>query len=240
VLFAGSDGSYLYGGEGDDVLYGGDGNDLLDGGEGDDIIVGSKGQDTIYGGAGNDLFCFFRSDLTQANDVSTIMDAGAQDRLFLDGMGLTDYTWKYISATEWKSTDGTVRLTQSGSGLVIQALNGDTPQAGMIVVQGFGNGILGLTLPGAPTPPDPENHAPEVTGTIAAQEGRENQIFSLTLPASLFTDPDGDTLTYTVTQADGSPLPAWLSFDAISRTLSGTPAGGDIEASNDDLYKIAA
>ena len=34
-------------------------------------------------------------------------------------------------------------------------------------------------------------------------------------------------LTYSAVLADGSPLPAWLSFNPTTRTLSGTPGPGD-------------
>ncbi len=40
----------------------------------------------------------------------------------------------------------------------------------------------------------------------------------------------GDALSYSATLFDGSALPAWLSFDAATRTFSGTPAGADIGA----------
>jgi hypothetical protein len=38
-----------------------------------------------------------------------------------------------------------------------------------------------------------------------------------------FDDPDDATLTYTATLANGDPLPAWLSFDAVTLTFSGVP-----------------
>ena len=51
--------------------------------------------------------------------------------------------------------------------------------------------------------------------------------FSYTLAADTFTDPDS-TLTLTATLANGNPLPSWLSFDAATRTFSGTPQGADV------------
>ena len=54
---------------------------------------------------------------------------------------------------------------------------------------------------------------------------------SYEFPANTFADTDaGDTLTYTATQSDDSALPAWLSFDAATRTFSGTPAAADVGA----------
>ena len=48
--------------------------------------------------------------------------------------------------------------------------------------------------------------------------------FNYTVPANTFADTDAaDTLTYTATQSDDSGLPSWLSFDAATRTFSGTP-----------------
>ena len=38
----------------------------------------------------------------------------------------------------------------------------------------------------------------------------------------------GDTLAYAATLSNGSALPAWLSFDAATRTFSGTPVNGDV------------
>ncbi|MEG3922122.1 FG-GAP-like repeat-containing protein, partial [Microcoleus sp. T3_A4] len=47
--------------------------------------------------------------------------------------------------------------------------------------------------------------------------------FEYQFPQNTFTDPDrGDTLTYTATLMDGSPLPSWLTFNPATRTLSGT------------------
>ena len=39
-----------------------------------------------------------------------------------------------------------------------------------------------------------------------------------------FSDPDGDTLHYLATQADGSTLPTWLAYDGTTGLLSGTPS----------------
>ncbi|QRQ99883.1 malectin domain-containing carbohydrate-binding protein [Dyadobacter sandarakinus] len=72
-------------------------------------------------------------------------------------------------------------------------------------------------------PAAPVNHAP-VAGTIAAQNATAGTPFTFALPASTFTDSDGDALTYSATLADDSALPAWLSFNASTQTFSGTPS----------------
>nr|WP_324259645.1 putative Ig domain-containing protein [Cellvibrio fontiphilus] len=77
------------------------------------------------------------------------------------------------------------------------------------------------------------NDAPVVNVGIPDQTATENTLFNYTFPINAFSDPDvGDTLTYTATLADGSGLPAWLSFDSATRTFSGTPSNGDVGTIN--------
>jgi Ca2+-binding RTX toxin-like protein len=71
------------------------------------------------------------------------------------------------------------------------------------------------------------NDAPVLTAALADQSGRAGVAFSYTVPAGAFTDIDvGDTLTYAAVQASGAALPSWLSFNAGTRTFSGTPPAG--------------
>ena len=73
------------------------------------------------------------------------------------------------------------------------------------------------------------NHAPTLTIAIADQAATEDAAFSYIVPANTFADADaGDTLTYTATRANGTALPAWLTFDAATRRFNGTPANGDV------------
>ena len=73
-----------------------------------------------------------------------------------------------------------------------------------------------------------DNHAPQtqlLQGNINVAEEEE---FSYTLSDQLFSDEDGDALAYQVKQANGSPLPAWLSFNPTTKQLLGTPTGDDV------------
>ena len=67
------------------------------------------------------------------------------------------------------------------------------------------------------------NDAPVVASAIADQHVDEDAAWSFAFPAGTFSDVDGDTLTYAATLANGDPLPSWLSFNAATRTFSGTP-----------------
>ncbi len=89
--------------------------------------------------------------------------------------------------------------------------------------------IIGeMALVGQPAPADSDtvaltvtaaNTAPVVANAIPDQAGIYGNAFSYAFPANTFTDSDaGDTLTTTV-----STLPAGITFDATTRTFSGTP-----------------
>ena len=76
---------------------------------------------------------------------------------------------------------------------------------------------------------DNTNDAPEAGTVLADQQATEDAPFAFTVPDDAFFDVDaGDALTFSATRADGSALPAWLSFDAATRTFSGLPANGDV------------
>lgn len=73
------------------------------------------------------------------------------------------------------------------------------------------------------------NDAPVLAVSLADQWARQGVAFSHQLPMGSFVDTDpGDVLTYSATMIDGGPLPAWLTFDAVTQTFAGTPGASDI------------
>ncbi|MDO8742744.1 MAG: putative Ig domain-containing protein [bacterium] len=73
------------------------------------------------------------------------------------------------------------------------------------------------------------NDAPTVGAGITAAQATEDSVFAFTVPDDALVDLDvGDTLSYQATLANGDPLPAWLAFDAATRTFSGTPVNEDV------------
>ena len=73
------------------------------------------------------------------------------------------------------------------------------------------------------------NDTPTIANAIVDQSSTEDSAFSLTVPTNTFNDVDADdSLSYSATLADGSALPSWLSFDASTRTFSGTPENADV------------
>jgi hypothetical protein len=72
------------------------------------------------------------------------------------------------------------------------------------------------------------NDAPAVAHEIPDRNATEDALFELTFAEDAFDDVDGDALAYAAARADGSPLPAWLVFEAAGRRFRGTPANDDV------------
>ncbi len=196
---------------GDDTLIGGSGNDVLDGGTGNDIL---------RGGGGSDVYAFA---IGSGQEVIEETDAqgGAIDAITL-GAGITPEN---------------LRFSRAGQNLVL-SINGT---ADALTVRRWYDGasyrIEEMRFEGGPAwdaatmvaMAPPPNQAPLLANPIAGQSTDEDGLFSFTLPAQTFADPDaGETLTYAVQLADGSPLPSWLSFDASTGNFSGTPENSDV------------
>ena len=91
------------------------------------------------------------------------------------------------------------------------------------------NGAEDATPATASITVNPVNDAPTVANAIADQNATQGSLFSFAFAANTFNDVDvGDTLAYTATLDTNAPLPAWLSFNAATRTFSGTPGSGDV------------
>ncbi len=78
----------------------------------------------------------------------------------------------------------------------------------------------------------PANLPPVVQSGVSDQSVNEDSNFSFTIPANAFSDAEGDPLSYSVQMVGGGALPAWLSFDAATRTFSGTPDNSDVGVIN--------
>ncbi len=72
---------------------------------------------------------------------------------------------------------------------------------------------------------DPVNDAPEAVDTIDDGDVLGFQAISLPVPDPLFADIDGDSLTYELTLADGSPVD-WLTFD--DQRIFGRPSNTNV------------
>ena len=83
-----------------------------------------------------------------------------------------------------------------------------------------------------------ENTAPILVEPIADQYVVGDGVYSFTVPAFTFYDPDpDDQLAYSALLEDGSALPAWLVFDPGARTFTTTP---DINVSSALRVRLSA
>ena len=97
---------------------------------------------------------------------------------------------------------GTAPLAPQSYGLTVMA----TDASGLTATETF-NAVVSASAPVV-------NQTPDQTWTVG-------QKVSL---ASAFTDPQGEKLTYTATQSDGSALPKGLVFNTVTGAFAGTPA----------------
>ncbi len=105
-------------------------------------------------------------------------------------------------------------------------VNGDVGTLGVVVTADDGRGgsitdTFTITVTNV-------NDAPTLSNPLVDQEASENVVFTYHFTPGTFDDVDpSDTITYSAGLVGGGPLPAWLNFDAATRTFSGTPGGGD-------------
>ena len=78
----------------------------------------------------------------------------------------------------------------------------------------------------------PVNDSPRLTSYLADKTVLTGSAFNFTIPQNAFTDLDGETLSYGYAMSDGTGLPPWLSFNAATRTFSGTPDLIDVGSFN--------
>ncbi len=181
------------------ILNGGAGNDTLFGQEGDDTLDGDIGADTITTGSGSDTVILRSgSGGNSLTDADTIKD-------FTDGTDVFGLDNKLVfgnlsisQGTGPNSSHAIIRVGSSGEFLaLVENIN-----ASSLTEADF-------------TPVSITNYTPAIDST-AVTSVNEDSLYSYTLTA---TDKDaGDTVTLSATTK-----PAWLSFNAGSGVLSGTP-----------------
>ena len=201
------------GGEGNDSLNGTALDDRLSGNGGDDSLHGGRGNDLLEGGDGADAYAFKLGDgldtiidtPDSAGNHIVFGDGITRDRLVLETHG-PDLRIGYGAG------DAVLITGYAGSGRLGQEV---------IKRLDFADGTSALVG-------EMINHAPILTATLSSVEVNAGALFSWSLPAGAFVDPDAnDVLGYSAHLFDGSPLPAWLSLDAATGALSGTPGPGD-------------
>ena len=224
--------NFLYGKGGNDTItagdtgdhiYGGASNDRIDGGDGDDYLVGGTGNDLINGGNGSDYYEFQLGGGHDQVDNAATDNATATDSI---NFGNEDIAPADIVLSR-VSDDLLITVNASDSITIKNYYVGIDNKIDQIL---FNNGtIWDRATFEAMVSVVNVNHDPVVANAIATQTALEDNLFTFTVPDDAFSDIDvGDTLSYTTTLADGSALPSWLTFDAVTRTFSGTPLNDNV------------
>lgn len=186
-------------------------------------------------------------------DVVTDVDAGASEGIALVGLDASHGLWQFSTdgGLSWHDigdvSDGHALLLRTSDLLRFQpeadwhgTLDSAIAFRGWDQSAGAAGSYLDATMHGGTSPfsadtgtatllVDSVNDAPTVAQPLADQVVLTNAEFAHQVAPGAFADVDaGDVLTYSATLADGSPLPSWLTFDAVTRTFSGTPGEGDV------------
>ncbi len=196
--------------------------DIIRGLGGDDIINGAEGDDTLEGDDGADTFTGGTgNDFINGGfgDADVVVYAGNRADYLIESIVINGLNQIRVSGLGAFAQDGVDTLFN------VEAIQ-------------FANVRVSL---GISSNTRPEFGLP----AMADQVANDSAPFSYQVPATAFFDQDlDDVLTFRATMADGAALPVWLSFNAATRTFSGTPPVSligevynvRVYASDNDLY----
>lgn len=147
-------------GSGDDEILGEGGNDELIGGMGNDILDGGSGSDQLEGGSGFDTYRFKADDFADGRGQDVIVDSDGLGKLMFGAISIGDYSVNNVTrdGLGWETADRNFRLQVINYNTNDQALLVlYRPTGARILIKGWSNGSLGITLPNLGQPGTPEN-----------------------------------------------------------------------------------
>ena len=197
-----------------DRLYGQDGDDIIDGKSGVNEFHGGGGNDILIGGDQVDGYFFQHGD-----GVDTIID-GPSDNFIVFGPGVS----KTDISVAW---DGDTLMLRYGPGDEIRipdffakTSNGTPPVTAIRFDDGEMTSIPSLISASSTV----QLEAGELPAATEDAVYRHSIVLSNFEQAGAF----GAARMLNLRQADGSPLPGWLTFDAEHGLLRGTPVNEDV------------
>lgn len=207
-LIAGDGSDFIETEDGNDTIYGGSGNDIIDSGAGDDFVDGGQGTDFIADPLGNDTYFFNLGDGTNhINDLSGL------DKLVLgEGISQSDLIFEDIN--------GALTISISGTNDKIYLYGWNEIDRRIETIELSDGTIL--------NPTDINNLkinsvSPHQVQDLYNQSMVAGELFSYTIPDNAFSHLSLETLNFDIKQSNGSALPSWLTFDEVTKTLTGTP-----------------
>jgi Ca2+-binding RTX toxin-like protein len=196
---------------GNDTLSSGDGDDVLDGGEGSDVLQGGEGSDTYVFGVGSGHDVILETDAA-GDDLDVVTLGGG---IAPENLQLSRVAQDLVLSADGMADTLTISRWYDALGFQIEQLRFHDGRI-------WDAGTIALIVP-------PPNQAPVLAHPIADQQALEDAPFELALASDTFFEPDpGESLTYAATLDGGGALPAWLFFEAGTRTLRGTPGNDDV------------
>ncbi len=174
--------------------------DMLTGDDGANVLHGGGGSDALYGGAGDDML------------------SGEADSDYLDGGSGTNTAVFAGNFSDYTIVSGPSGTTVTGIG----ARAGEGTDT-LVNIQAIKFADVTISL-GVST-----NNAPVLGMPRMVDQSVDDGVsYSYQIPATAFIDLDisgngnlVDQMVLSVTLADGSALPSWLSFNPATRTFSG-------------------
>ncbi|MFC7497706.1 putative Ig domain-containing protein [Enterovirga sp. GCM10030262] len=190
------------------------------------VLNGGAGIDRLVGGAGADRFVF--DSRPDAGNLDTIADFASNDiialnRKIFDGLDANGPLGAGAFRLGGRALDADDRIVYDrAAGKLFYDADGNGAGAAVQLAQlrpgtALGRGDIAVYF---------EDRAPELRKPIADQTTNAGELWTFRVPVGAFGDLDGDALTFRAARADGSALPGWLSFDAATRTFTGTPPAG--------------
>ncbi|WP_144392159.1 calcium-binding protein [Pleionea sediminis] len=200
-----------------DFVSTGGGNDIVEASGGDDEIIAGAGNDRISGGAGNDTYYF---NIGDGQDV--IRDSSGNDRIIF-GEGIKPSLLKVSE----KPSGLLIELNDTGSDSILIANWSNTSDdkiESFVFTDGtvLSSSDIESLIQG--------NRAPKSIAMIEDQTIAMGEQLEIDLSNGLFSDPDGDKLSYQVSAPKGQTLPTWLQFNSETGVLTGRPDFGDIDS----------
>ena len=134
------------------------------------------------------------------------------------------------------NNNATQRLVNKAMQNIAYKNTSDTPPSSVFIDWTFNDGNSGgqgtggaLSVTGTTTVNiTATNDAPYLAIPVPDQRLEVDQFFTYQLQDKTFIDPDLETLINSISMADGTGLPPWLTFNRATNTISGTPSTEDL------------